>query len=254
MDRISTLLASGMRSRQEALDMLANNMANGSTAGFKAERERYRLYESEDAIWNNDAKQGVSLSPDIENNWIDFRQGDLQVTGNSEDFALQGSGFFTVETPQGPLYTRSGNFAAGILRTKDGYEVKLRPLIPTQPDGKVRFNPRLPLEMNQQGQLTQNKQAMASFELTDFASVHDLKKKAGVYFHFQPPADNAAAGKKPAGAEVRQGQLEASNGSQPEAAVKLVTIMRQFEMLNRAMTMQGEIGKRLTEEVGKPAA
>ena len=74
MDPISTAVASGMRARLDLLDMLANNMANASTAGYKVDREFYSLYR------DAEAEDGV-LSPVIEKPWTDYSQGALQVTG-----------------------------------------------------------------------------------------------------------------------------------------------------------------------------
>src|SRR5215831_13290816 len=108
MDPITALAASGLRARMESLDLLANNVANASTGGFKADREFYSLYSGED---NSDTVP--STMPVIERPWTDYTQGTLQRTGNTLDFALDGHGFFAVNGPSGPLYTRNGSFRLG---------------------------------------------------------------------------------------------------------------------------------------------
>src|SRR5215813_10400947 len=80
MDTLLIAAASGMKSRMESLDMLANNIANTGTAGFKADREFFNVYQRQ--------------LPLIENRWTDFSQGSLVPTGNSLDLALTGPGFF----------------------------------------------------------------------------------------------------------------------------------------------------------------
>src|SRR5215472_17698966 len=97
MDPLLISAASGMRARMESLDMLANNIANAGTAGYKSDREFYSLYSTAEAL--ADAPQvveGAGTAPVIETHWIDFAQGPLSSTGNSLDLAIDGKGFFTV--------------------------------------------------------------------------------------------------------------------------------------------------------------
>src|SRR3982075_1318804 len=120
MDQLTATAASGMRSRIESLDLLANNISNISTAGFKSDREFYRLYASADA-------ETQSTLPNIERSWIAFSQGIVKDTGNPLDVALAGRGFLTADSPTGPLYTRNGSLRlspAGVLETMDGYPLR----------------------------------------------------------------------------------------------------------------------------------
>src|SRR5438552_13567722 len=122
MDQISILAASGLRARMESLDLLANNIANASTSGYKGDSELYALFTSEAAA--NAAEDVPSTQPMIQRQWTDFSQGLLEPTNNPTDFALAGKGFFVVKGPSGPLYTRNGNFQVatnGTLITSDGY-------------------------------------------------------------------------------------------------------------------------------------
>src|SRR5947209_4068051 len=122
MDPLTATAASGLRARMESLDLLANNVANASTGGYKADREFYSLYVAPEAQDNNP----LSTMPVIERPWIDLSQGVVQSTGNALDVALTGKGFFSIQGPGGPLYTRNGNFrmaSDGKLVTSDGYAV-----------------------------------------------------------------------------------------------------------------------------------
>src|ERR1043166_3009241 len=105
MDPFTAIAASGLRSRLESLDLLANNIANASTGGYKADREFYSLYASNEAADSD----SVSTMPVIESQWTDHSQGELRQTGNVLDVALAGKGFLEVIGPSGPLYTRNGN-------------------------------------------------------------------------------------------------------------------------------------------------
>jgi len=124
MDALTGAAASGLRARMESLDMLANNLANTETGGYKIDREFYSLYVAPEAA-DTDAP---TTMPVIEKAWTDFSQGTIRSTGNPLDLALSGKGFFSVDGPSGPLYTRQGAFRlspAGLLVTSDGYPVRL---------------------------------------------------------------------------------------------------------------------------------
>src|SRR5271169_2056345 len=107
MDPLTISAASGLRSRMESLDMLANNIANASTSGYKADREFYSLYAAPEA---EGPISGPDTLPVIERPWTDLSQGEVRSTGNPLDVALQGKGFFAVNGPGGPMYTRDGSF------------------------------------------------------------------------------------------------------------------------------------------------
>src|SRR5947208_8328714 len=101
MDALTGAAASGLRARMESLDMLANNLANAETGGYKTDREFYNLYVAPEAA----AGESPTTMPLVERPWTDFSQGTIRQTGNSLDFALSGKGFFAVDGPTGPLYT-----------------------------------------------------------------------------------------------------------------------------------------------------
>ncbi len=242
MDSLSIMAASGMRARMDSLDMLANNLANSGAAGFKADRENYNTYIDEQA-------QGLAsdpVLPVVETKWTDFSQGTITPTGSPVDIALAGDGFVSVAGPNGPLYTRNGNFkvsANGTLQTQEGYSV-------TGKDGKpVRIDTAKPLEITQDGVMRQGGQDTGQLALVQFATPQQLTKIGNSYFS---PSNNAANAAKPAQRlEVQQGKLEAANVSAPEAAVRLVSILRQFETMQKAFTLAGEMNRKSVEEVAK---
>ena len=125
MDTLTIAAAGGMQSRMQSLDMLANNLANTGTGGYKNDREFYNLYVSAE---NDSGPDGSAAAlPIIEKPWTDFSQGTLRATGSAWDLALSGKGFFAVDGPSETLYTRNGNFrvtAAGSLVTAEGYKVR----------------------------------------------------------------------------------------------------------------------------------
>jgi flagellar basal-body rod protein FlgF len=241
MDPISFTVASGMRARMESLDLLANNVANAETGGYKVDREFYNLYLSSDASAADNAAPEL---PVIERNYTDFSQGTLRETGNSLDFALDGPGFFTVSTPAGTAYTRNGSFrlaSSGELTSAEGLPVLDR-------SGKpIRLDPSLAVEASSSGELRQGGQPVAQLAVVSFAEPASLQKQGNTLYR---PA-NPATAPTVSSAGVRQGQVENSNLNAPESAVRLVSVMRQFEMLQRAMHIGAEMNRKAVEEVAK---
>jgi flagellar basal-body rod protein FlgF len=241
MDSLTAIAASGMRARMESLDLLANNIANASTGGYKADREFYGLYAAPES-WSADA---LSTMPVIERPWIDFAQGVIRPTGSPLDVALEGRGFFAVDGPGGPLYTRNGSFQMGSdgrLTSADGYNVR------AAQGGAIRLDSRLPVEILDDGTVRQDGTVVGQLEIADFTSTAGLVKQGSNYLR---PADPAARPVPPSGTVVGQGKLEASNTGNAEAAVRLVSVMRQFEMLQRAAQLGADMNRRAIEEVAK---
>jgi flagellar basal body rod protein FlgG len=244
MDPLTAIAASGMRSRMESLDLLANNVANASTGGYKADREFYSLYVSSEAA---DMEPPATM-PVIERPWVDHSQGVVHPTGNPLDVALTGKGFFAVNGPSGPLYTRNGNFrlaADGRLVTADGYAVRSTSGTPLTLQGSR------PVEIGADGLVRQDGAIMGGLEIADFTSTAGLVKQGSNYFR---PADPTAKSVPATGTTVDQGKLEASNTGSAEAAVRLVSVMRQFEMLQKAAALGAEMNRRAVEEVAKVGA
>src|SRR5579859_2470972 len=164
MDGISISAASGMKARLESLELLANNLANVETGGYKADREFYSLYTSIDA--SADPRTGeLATLPVIQSHWTDPAQGDFHVTGNPLDFAIDGDGLFAIQTPRGTRYTRNGSFrisATGVLTTIDGGTVRARG------GGSIPVDRATPFEVLNDGTVRQGGQTTAQVELVSF--------------------------------------------------------------------------------------
>jgi flagellar basal-body rod protein FlgF len=228
----------------ESLEMLANNLANTNTGGYKADREFYSLYVAPEAV---DPMSGAipDTLPVIERHWTDFTQGILRFTGNSLDLALTGRGFFAAQGPTSALYTRNGNFRLspqGVLTTAEGYPLR------TTTGENIRSQTGDPLEFSSDGTVSQSGAQLGKLELVDFTRLDGLVKQGQSYFRNTDPV---LAPPAPATAQLEQGKLEGSNVGSAEGAVRLVGVMRQFEMLQRAITLGGEMNRRAIEEVAR---
>jgi len=238
MDDLTIAAASGLRSRMQSLDLLANNLANTATSGFKRDQEFYSLFST------SEADGPASSLPVIERQWTDFSQGTLTATGNSMDVALNGKGFFVVNGPTGPLYTRNGNLketATGELTVADGFPLQ-------NVDGQtISLSPGKPFEISTDGTVHQNGQALGQIKVVDFANTSSLVKVGSTCFR------NTDAQVKPAAVatEVQQGKLEGSNVPVAEAAMQLVGVMRQFEMLQKAVGISNDMDTKSIQEVAR---
>jgi len=244
MDPLTSAAASGMRSRIESLDMLANNIANASAPGFKADREFYNLYMSPEAADSPDGTTPATL-PVIERQWTDFAQGVLTPTSNSLDLALNGKGFFVANSSSGHIFTRNGSFrlsSQGELETSDGHAV-----LDTNGKPIVVDNSR-PIDIGPDGMVSQDGQQVAQVNVVDFKDPSALVKRGSNYFAVDLASISPDTAPQ---TEIIQGQLEAANSQPAESAVRLVNIMRQFESLQKAMTIGNDMNRRAVDEVAK---
>jgi flagellar basal-body rod protein FlgF len=237
MDALSASAASGLRARMESLDLLANNLANAATSGYKTDRESYGLYVAPEA----QANDFPATLPVIEREWTDFSPGALRPTGNALDLAIEGRGFFAVNGPQGPLYTRNGalRVAGGQLASPEGYAVR------GTGGAAIPVDPARPVEILPDGTVRQGGATVGQIEIVDFPSASALVKRDGTYFRAASPPQAAS------GAVVGQGKLEGSNVGAPESAVRLIGVMRQFEMLQKAISLAADMNRRAIEEVAR---
>ena len=247
MDNLTIAAASGLRSRIESLDLLANNLANTATTGFKRDLEFYGTYASPDS---NDPVNGgpSSILPTIEKQWTDFSQGNIEVTGNPLDIALEGAGFLTVNGPRGTLYTRAGNLkvlASGDLATKDSYPLQ------STTGTTIRVAPNKPITILPDGTVEQSGQSIGQMKLVSFKSTDPLRKMGSTCFQNTDPKNLPVAATN---LKVDQGKIEGSNVPVADAAMRLVGVMRQFEMLQKAIGVSNDMDTKTIQEVARVGA
>lgn len=243
VDSLLATAASGLRSRTEALELVANNLANANTAGYKADREFHSTYVAAAAL---DGPEGTmpAVSPLIQSNWIDFEQGISIPTGSQLDVNISGKGFFVVEGSHGKLFTRNGNFQLG----SDGVLLsQTRDRILGQDGKPIQLQPQQPVDIGSDGTIRQNGLVVGKIATVDFDNPQALRKAGSTYFRL----DNAATTPKPVTAALEQGRLESANFQPAETAVRLVSVMRQFETLQRAISLGNDMNRHAVEEVAK---
>lgn len=231
----------GMLPRQRQLEIDANNLANINTIGYKKDQVFFRhLIDSLQATDEKNARAS-SASGDV---ITDFSTGSLRETGNPLDLAIVGDGFFVIDTPEGNVFTRNGNFtlaADGRLITQDGYSV-------LGSGGEIQIAGN-DVRISEDGSVLVDGQATDTLRVVRFEDPTLLTKIGGTYFMDE---DNAGMmDVESADLKVRQGYLEGSNVTGIKEIVQMIEIYRQFEMGQRAITTQDQTLEKLINDGGR---
>ena len=239
----------GMTAQQSQLDVIANNLANVGTSGFKRSRAvfedlMYQTIRSSGArsSQQTDIAAGLQIGTGVRPVATErlFTQGNLQQTGNPKDIAIKGPGFFQVLMPDGSTaYTRDGSFQVSVegqLVTASGY--------PVQPSIVVPANSQ---EISQPGvsQFTQ----VGSLQLVNFSNPAGLESR-GENLYAETPSSGApttgAPGTNGTGL-VMQGFVETSNVNVVEELVNMIQTQRAYEINSKAINTADQMLQRLAQ-------
>ena len=235
--------ATGMLAQQLNVEVIANNIANMNTTGFKRQRAEFQdlLYQNLDQVGSDTSSSGtieptgVQIGTGVETSAVYriIEQGGITITDNPLDLAIDGRGYFLVELPSGDTaYTRSGAFQLspdGDIVTGEGYLVQ--PGI-TVPDDATSIS------INSSGQVfvtTDNQVSptqVGQFDLATFANPSGLEAIGGNLFlesNSSGTPTNGTAGSTSFGL-ILQGSLENSNVNVVQEITSLITAQRAYEM------------------------
>tara|TARA_R110002049_G_scaffold72490_6_gene187376 strand:- start:56940 stop:57746 length:807 start_codon:yes stop_codon:yes gene_type:complete len=243
--------ATGMEAMETKLDVIANNLANSNTTGFKRDRANFEdlLYRTEVYPGVQDAQQNptavgtqVGLGVRVTSTQTDHRQGTLEQTGRDFDIAIRGQGFFRVLDPstQETMYTRAGNFdtnANGQLVVGSAQVGRLLDPPVTIPDDAtaVVINGNGEVMVRQPGQTELSN--LGQLQLAQFINPDGLLKVGeNMYLETDAsgPEQTTNPGENGAGVLV-QGNLEASNVQPVQELIDLITTQRAFELNSQAV-------------------
>jgi flagellar basal-body rod protein FlgF/flagellar basal-body rod protein FlgG len=230
-------------SRTQALDTIANNLANVSTAGFRAEKNVFSSVLTNAGGGSSSAlNQAINNFGVLGGTSLDATQGALQKTGNDLDVGIEGKGYFVVQTANGPMYTRNGAFqvsSKGQLVTSTGDAVMGDKGVISILPGTVSISP--------DGTISSNGAVTGKLKVVEFPEGTELTTQGSTYY--SAPANTAAVAKD---SSVRQGMLESSNVNPIASMVELVNAQRSAEMMQRALTMfNSEIDKTAAQDLPK---
>ncbi|VBB42497.1 putative Flagellar basal-body rod protein FlgF [uncultured Desulfatiglans sp.] len=225
------------------MDVLANNLANINTAGFKGDKFGLALPPSEDSGYGADRPMGGRLPFEI-STVVDFSPGTLKATENPLDVALSGEGLFCVENPLGEtLYTRKGRFALngeGEIVTQDGWPVMGQ-------GGRMRVE-GTEIMIEEDGSLFVDGARVDRFRIVRFESPELLEKAGDTVFRASEGMDPKVEADE---ADIRQGFIELSNVDAIRMMTEMIETVRGYESYQKMMQVLDQITTRSTEEVGR---
>ena len=229
---------SGMRMRMDDLDRLAADLANVGTAGYKTERtsteESRRAFASalDSAI---DVTQGGRKT--------NFMPGTIASTGRDLDMAIEGPGFFEIETPGGTRFTRAGNFKV----QSDGLLTTLEDMPVAGVDGEIRL-PVGPVTVTSDGTIRVGQTIAGKVKVVRFDNEDSLVRESGTRFHAPDGVDATEVEE----ARIFTRSLELSNVSVVERVAVLTETSRAFEALQKGISvLMNDVDGRAIAEFGR---
>jgi flagellar basal-body rod protein FlgF len=234
----------GLVARSQALDTAAANLANAGTPGYRAEREYFRSVLLGPDGMGSQLGEAVNDYGLLGGSRLNLSQGQIEATGNPLDLAIQGQGFFAVQTAHGIRYTRDGAFHRaqnGQLLTAAGEAVLSAAGKPiTVPPGEV--------SVGAEGTVSVAGGAVAAVGMFTFPAGTELRAE-GANRYVAPAGRTAIAA---SGASIRQGAIEGANQDVVEGTLDLVVMQRQAEMMQKALTVfDADFNKFAAEDLPK---
>ncbi len=208
----------------DAIDIVADNIANADTPGYKREELRFSEYLQ---------KLGTTEELSGPDRRRDFSDGPLTRTGNALDVAIRGEAFFSVETPEGVMYTRNGHFTIdqdGNLATSTGLKIL------GNDGGPIVFAPTdTDITIGSDGKILAQGAEIGTLDLVSFANTGSLERAGNSLF--------IARGEQPEAAKdatIAQGMIEDSNVRPVVEITRMMKVMRGFSAAQKMLDEEDE--------------
>ena len=241
MDRGIYPIVAAAIGQERHLDLLTSNLANIQTTGYKREKALFKTLLAKSIGGTAGPKTDTDkLFPQMVRTFTDWKEGVLRPTGNPLDMALNGEGFFVVQTPHGEEYTRSGNFILNENRdlvTRDGAQVMGRNGPMKIPVGKMTVNDK--------GEVLVNDAVVGVVKVVKFANPASAVR-VGERFATSGEVLPAPATK------VVGESLEGSNVNPVEEFARLIEITRHYESIQKVVQAMDEEERQAASEIGRP--
>lgn len=232
----------GLMARTDALDTIANNLANSSTSGFRGRQTTFGsvlagsgqpLASQLNVVTNSYGLLG--------NSHLDMQPGSLQQTGNELDLAIDGPGFLAVQTANGTAYTRNGSLQVstkGQLVTANGDAV-------LGVNGTINIPSGSPVTISPDGTVSAQGAIAGKLKIVEFKPTADPQAMGATYY--TAPATDVVDSPL---SSVRQGMVESSNVNPVTSVVELINAQRALEGMRHALTMiDSEIDKTAAQDL-----
>jgi flagellar basal body rod protein FlgG len=223
-----------LEARTHIVDIVANNLANAQTSGFK--KDFSQVYEE---VVNEEGATDIGVRTHI-----DLSTGMLETTGRALDAAIDGPGFFVVATDAGERYTRAGNFqvnADGELVLSDGFRVI------GADGGPIVMGEGAP-RIDGGGDVFVNENLVGTLRIVNFDDPSQLEKEGASRFRWVGDESGVADSIDP---RVRGGHLEASNVDPVMEMINLMSAFREFESMTQTLrSISNDMDQKLISELG----
>jgi flagellar basal-body rod protein FlgF len=225
------LAAEDMSRRIAEQEVIANNLANVNTAGFK--RDRVFLDVLTEATTESDTEtEEITV----------FDQGPVKETGNPLDMALVSEGFFTIQTPEGIRYTRNGSFRLD----PEGQLMLVEDALVMGENGPIEV--RGEVSVNERGEVFVNHALVDRLRVVTFDKPYPLRKLGNSLFVLE---DESTPEIEVENVRMKQGFLEESNVNAIEEMVAMLTLFRYFEADQKVLQTQDDILGKAANDIGK---
>lgn len=241
MDNTLLVCLSHQLVKQRAMDVIANNIANVNTSAYRREEAKFDEYvhASKPSQWQKGAQGiGFVVNP---GSVRDMTEGRIEQTGNTLDVAINGNGYFVVQTPRGDRYTRDGHFtlnAEGQITTQSG-DIVLSdggPVTIANEDGDVLIGP--------DGTVTGDQGQMARLRVVQFADERAMTKEGNdVYATTQTPQTAETD------FQLQQGMLERSNIEPITEMTNMIDVMRTYQAVSNLITTQESLKRNAIDKL-----
>ena len=234
MGHFQSVAAWGALREEKRYSVIANNMSNSQTVGFRKDNLVFRqvIDQVSNRLGSEETGRGL----------ISFQQGELQATGNALDVAIDGEGFFKVATPQGIRYTRSGRFELNndrILVSAAGFPVMGR-------TGEITLTGKN-ISIDKDGSIRVDGNPIDQLSVVTLPAPHLLKKEGQTLLKSDDPQEEMEDPES----QVIQGSLESSNTNTVEEMMKMLDSLRVYESCMKAIQSNDELNAKAVNEVGR---
>lgn len=236
---------SGALAQEKRLEIITNNLANLNTTGFKRDRAVFGVAPLSGAAASGSEASITEVPPvfsTLDMVTTDFTPGAVRSTGDPLDLAVDGEGFFVVETPNGPRYTRDGHFTLdteGRLVSMSGYPVLGSGGAITLPVGTVA--------VDSDGRISVDRAEVDTVRVVQLSDPTRLRKVGDNVFEGGGQTETVVTGR------VRPGALESSNVNPVVEMTAMIEVMRLYEAAQRAIQTTDAVVGKAVNEVGRTA-
>jgi flagellar basal-body rod protein FlgF len=229
-------VVSGAAAEEKRLSFISNNLANALTAGYKSSRPVFEAVLSSSII---ETDQAESTFVGTYDSHINFSEGSMNESGNRLDVALQGDGFFVIQTPQGDRYTRNGHFSLdpnGKLVTQDGNSV-------AGVSGEIIATGKQ-ITIERDGSVFGDKVNVGKLKTVRFATREYLRPVGNSLFENVNPLDQELPA---VNCTVNQGFYETSNVDVIKEMIDMIACSRAYEAYGKVQQAFGDMESKLQE-------